>query len=223
MSRVVVIGGGVGLGAVSAVVDVAGWLGASVGVTRAALDAGWFDASFLVGVSGRTIAPVLYVGFGVSGAGFHEIGAPVHVVAVNTDVGAPLMARADLALNTDAGALLGELQGREFVPAATRPPEVVVEARAESPGVPGGTAFERLRALTGAPVRGRPTRADGPARAGGALDVGGVLDVGGGLDVGGVLDVGGGLDLGGGLRAGEAADRLVGFLRRHHYLGDSTG
>ena len=151
-ARVVVGAGGGLLGGSPGVVrallaDVAGALGGEVGATRALVDAGWFGPERLVGVSGVTIGPVLYLGFGVAGTVFHEIGHPAHVIGVNTDPGAPLLVRATLPLCTDATALLTELaprlRGRTW--ADVRSPDVDWSR-------PGGTVPERLRTLTGVPA-----------------------------------------------------------------------
>jgi electron transfer flavoprotein alpha subunit len=60
------------------------------------------------------VNPDLYLAFGISGAVQHVngLGNPDAVVSVNTDPSCPMMAMADLALVTDAGALLGELARR---------------------------------------------------------------------------------------------------------------
>jgi electron transfer flavoprotein alpha subunit len=65
-----------------------------------------------------TIDPDLYIAFGVSGAGQHVggVGAPRHIVSVNTDASSPMTGMADLGLVTDARALLAELARRLGVP-----------------------------------------------------------------------------------------------------------
>jgi electron transfer flavoprotein alpha subunit len=93
---------------------VAGALGASVGATRVATDAGWIDHDRQIGTTGVTVHPDLYVAFGVSGASQHTggLGAPRHVVSVNTDPSCPMTAMADLGIVTDARGLLLELAHR---------------------------------------------------------------------------------------------------------------
>jgi electron transfer flavoprotein alpha subunit len=61
-----------------------------------------------------SIAPELYLALGVAGASQHTggLGAPRHVVSVNTDPSCPMTAMADLGLVTDARALLEELADR---------------------------------------------------------------------------------------------------------------
>jgi electron transfer flavoprotein alpha subunit len=93
---------------------VAAALGGSAGATRVATDAGWTGYERQIGTTGVTVDPDLYVALGVSGAAQHigGLGAPRHVVSVNTDPSCPMTAMADLGLVTDAGALLIELADR---------------------------------------------------------------------------------------------------------------
>jgi electron transfer flavoprotein alpha subunit len=89
-------------------------LGASYGASRVAADAGWVPQDRFIGTTGVTVDPDLYIAFGISGAVQHVsgLGSPDHVIAVNTDPSAPMMAMADLAIETDARALLDELARR---------------------------------------------------------------------------------------------------------------
>jgi len=112
-----ILSGGAGLGGPGPfrVLDqVAGALGLTWGASRVAADLGWVDADRFIGTTGVSVHPELYIGLGISGAVQHVsgIGQPTHVVAVNTDASAPLMAMADLAIVTDAVALLDELAAR---------------------------------------------------------------------------------------------------------------
>lgn len=120
-----VVGGGAGLAPRSAgddvihavfrlMTDVANTLGASAGATRVVTDAGWMDYNRQVGTTGVTIDPDLYIAFGVAGATQHigGLGAPRHIVSVNTDPSSPMTEMADLGLVTDARGLLVELAGR---------------------------------------------------------------------------------------------------------------
>ena len=95
-------------------VAVAAALGGSAGATRVATDAGWTGYERQIGTTGVTVDPDLYVALGVSGAAQHTggLGAPRHVVSVNTDPSCPMTAMADLGLVTDAHALLVELARR---------------------------------------------------------------------------------------------------------------
>lgn len=94
--------------------DVAATLGTSAGATRVVTDAGWMGYDRQIGTTGVTLAPVLYVALGVSGASQHVggIGDPVHTVSVNVDPSCPMTALADLGLVADAPGLLIELAAR---------------------------------------------------------------------------------------------------------------
>ena len=72
--------------------------GGAVGATRAVSDLGWRPHSDQVGQTGRTIAPKLYIGVGVSGAVQHTVGmrGSELVVAINRDPAAPIFKLADL-------------------------------------------------------------------------------------------------------------------------------
>jgi electron transfer flavoprotein alpha subunit len=117
-----IFGGGAGLvpaGADGAAVmrllaDVAAALEASAGATRVVTDAGWMSYDRQIGTTGVTVSPELYVAFGISGAAQHVtgLGAPEHVVSVNTDPSCPMTLMADLGIVADAPAVLAELAGR---------------------------------------------------------------------------------------------------------------
>ena len=86
-------------------------IGASMGATRVVADLGWVAHERYIGTTGVAVDPDLYVALGIAGAIQHVtgLGAPRHVVAVNTDPSCPMMALADLALVTDAPGLLEAL------------------------------------------------------------------------------------------------------------------
>jgi electron transfer flavoprotein alpha subunit len=117
-----IVGGGAGLvpgSADGAVVmrllaDVGAALGASAGATRVVTDAGWMSYDRQIGTTGVSVDPELYVAFGISGAAQHigGLGAPEHVVSVNTDPSCPMTAMADLGIVADAPAVLRELAKR---------------------------------------------------------------------------------------------------------------
>jgi len=112
-----IVAGGAGLGGPEAFAllrKLATALGASYGASRVAADAGWVPQDRFIGTTGVVVDPALYVALGISGAVQHVtgLGDPDHIVAVNLDASAPLMALADLAIVTDARALLSELAGR---------------------------------------------------------------------------------------------------------------
>jgi electron transfer flavoprotein alpha subunit len=112
-----IVGGGAGLGSAEATAElalVADALGCSIGGTRVITDWGWLPFERQIGTTGVIVHPELYLAFGVSGAVQHVagLGDPAHVIAVNLDASCPMMAVADLAVVTDAPALVAALRTR---------------------------------------------------------------------------------------------------------------
>src|SRR6516165_3020936 len=117
-----IVGGGAGLVPADAdgaavmrlLADVGTALGASAGATRVVTDAGWMSYDRQIGTTGVSVSPELYIAFGISGAAQHigGLGAPDHVVSVNTDPSCPMTAMADLGIVADAPAVLTELAKR---------------------------------------------------------------------------------------------------------------
>jgi electron transfer flavoprotein alpha subunit len=89
-------------------------LGASLGATRVVTDRGWVGHERQIGTTGVVVEPKLYVAFGISGAVQHTsgLGQPDHIISVNTDPSCPMMQLADLAVVSDANAVLDELLAR---------------------------------------------------------------------------------------------------------------
>lgn len=112
-----ILAGGAGLGGpepFQLLAQVATALGASLGASRVASDLGWAPHDRYIGTTGVSVDPRLYVAFAISGAVQHVtgLGHPDHVVSVNTDPSAPMMAMADLAIVADASEVLVALAQR---------------------------------------------------------------------------------------------------------------
>jgi len=108
----IVIAGGRGLGAkesISSLKELAQALGGVVACSRPVYDMGWLPVDCLVGMSGKTVIPKVYVACGISGAPQHVMGmsGAQCIIAINKDVNAPIIGLAHYAV-------VGDL--REFLP-----------------------------------------------------------------------------------------------------------
>ena len=107
----VVVGGGRGLGSAEAFAmldELAGLLGAAVGVSRVATSLGWRPHAQQIGQTGTRIAPELYIACGISGAIQHIVGAKAakRILVINTDPDAPIFRRAAYAVVGDVHAVV---------------------------------------------------------------------------------------------------------------------
>ena len=178
----VVVGGGRGVGGpdgFAPLEELAELLGGVVGVSRVVTSEGWRPHKQQVGQTGTKITPELYLACGISGAIQHIAGCAgaKHIIAINTDPGAPILAHADYAVIGDLHQVIPALV-RPFAPADAGVRRPVLRSarpcerrpgmhRAASPGPhrrTGTAGSERIgRGMWTQPRRCRLPPARGPA------------------------------------------------------------
>jgi len=102
----VVIAGGWGIGGQEdwqMIEELAGLLGGAVGATRPPVDEGWASEEQMIGQSGKTVRPTLYIGVGISGVMHHVVGMDQskHVISINIDPNAEIFEVSDIIVAED--------------------------------------------------------------------------------------------------------------------------
>lgn len=109
-----IVSAGNGVTNVATLEKLAGCFDAAVGASRVAVDDGKFPRSKQIGASGKTVTATTYMAVGISGAVQHLQGIKAcrHVIAINSDPGAPIIKRADLTVVGDAEEVMQALIAR---------------------------------------------------------------------------------------------------------------
>ncbi|MBN2450232.1 MAG: electron transfer flavoprotein subunit alpha/FixB family protein [Lentisphaeria bacterium] len=110
----IIVSGGYGVGSKEnfrLVYELAETLGAAVGASRAAVDAGWIDHDHQVGQTGVTVRPRCYIACGISGSVQHRAGMSesAKIIAINSDANAPIFSIADYGIVGDLNVVLPKM------------------------------------------------------------------------------------------------------------------
>ena len=109
----VVVGIGMGLGSenIQLAFHLAGLLDGAAGATRRVVDSGWVARQFQIGLTGKFIAPEVYLGLGVSGRYNHMIGVQKSglIIGINQDPSAEIFQTADIGVKGDCVAIAAEM------------------------------------------------------------------------------------------------------------------
>jgi len=110
----VVIAGGWGIGSKEnwkLIEELASVLGGAVGATRPPVDEGWVEEGHMIGQSGKTIRPTLYMGIGISGVMHHVVGMDQskHIITINSDPKAEIFETSDVIVVEDFKKIIPKL------------------------------------------------------------------------------------------------------------------
>ncbi len=110
----VVVAGGWGIGSQQdwkMIEELAGLLGGAVGATRPPVDEGWAREGQMIGQSGKTVRPRLYIGIGISGVMHHVVGMDQsgHIITINTDPDAEIFETSDVIVVEDFRKIVPQL------------------------------------------------------------------------------------------------------------------
>jgi len=110
----IVVSGGYGVGSkenFKLLYDLAAVLGAEVGASRAAVDAGYAEHDRQIGQTGITVRPKLYIACGISGQVQHRAGMEesAQIISINTDPEAPINSLADYVITGDLSEIIPKM------------------------------------------------------------------------------------------------------------------